>query len=233
MNVIGPSYPANNDCIRYRRIENVGRVTFFETGSNVQQTNPRRSEPSMSDESTNVWRKRVITQVTCPQSGRGREYRAQNREALRVAKAAEYQRNKPKRVAKNRATRQSDPERANEYSRQWRKRNPERRRASVLNSDAKRKQAPGNCSPEQWIAKCEYFGWRCYLCGAPLTSKMVHAEHRKPISRGGSNWPANLAPACAKCNLSKNSKTEAEFRELVGFVKIPPEAVLLRIRSDL
>jgi 5-methylcytosine-specific restriction endonuclease McrA len=72
----------------------------------------------------------------------------------------------------------------------------------------------GNYTAAGWLAKCEYWGWRCYLCGVGLTKESVQLEHRIPLSRGGSNWLANLAPACKSCNSRKHAKTEAEFRAL-------------------
>ncbi len=70
----------------------------------------------------------------------------------------------------------------------------------------------GNFTLEGWLAKCKFWGWRCYLCGVGLTTHTAQIEHRTPISRGGSNWLANLAPACAPCNRRKYTKTESEFR---------------------
>ena len=67
-----------------------------------------------------------------------------------------------------------------------------------------------------WLAKCEFWGWRCYLCRAELTVETAVIEHRTPLSRGGANWLANLAPACAECNQRKYTKTEAEFRRELG-----------------
>jgi len=40
------------------------------------------------------------------------------------------------------------------------------------------------------------------MCGAPWE----HIDHVKPISKGGSNWPANLRPACEPCNLRKSDQ---------------------------
>jgi 5-methylcytosine-specific restriction endonuclease McrA len=85
-------------------------------------------------------------------------------------------------------------------------------RLAAQRRKARRLAAQGVCTKEQFMAKCEYFGWRCYLCGIKLNTTSVQMEHRKPLSRGGANWPANLAPACAGCNYSKGTKTEAEFR---------------------
>lgn len=56
----------------------------------------------------------------------------------------------------------------------------------------------------------------CYLCLKEVAFGNDHLEHRIPLSRGGNNLYENLAVACARCNLSKNNKTEEEYRERVG-----------------
>lgn len=52
----------------------------------------------------------------------------------------------------------------------------------------------------------------CLYCGAGLSSGF-HIDHMTPLSRGGSNWPCNLALACAGCNLRKWNRTAEEFIE--------------------
>src|SRR5258708_29515778 len=61
---------------------------------------------------------------------------------------------------------------------------------------ARKAKAPGTFTVEQFLGRCVYYGWCCYLCGTPLTSETVIIEHRIPLSRNGTNWPANLAPSC-------------------------------------
>jgi 5-methylcytosine-specific restriction endonuclease McrA len=53
---------------------------------------------------------------------------------------------------------------------------------------------------------------RCYLCGLQVDLKAMHLEHKTPISRGGAHTYENVGCACARCNLSKQNKTEKEFR---------------------
>lgn len=48
----------------------------------------------------------------------------------------------------------------------------------------------------------------CMYCGA----KASHLDHIIPISKNGINGIGNLAPACAKCNLSKSDKFVMEWR---------------------
>lgn len=51
-------------------------------------------------------------------------------------------------------------------------------------------------------ASCRY----CRDSGVRLT-----IDHLTPISRGGTNDPANLGVACGPCNSRKGTKTEAEY----------------------
>jgi len=52
--------------------------------------------------------------------------------------------------------------------------------------------------------------YTCQYCGTK--SENLHCDHVIPLSRGGTNDPANLVTACARCNLSKSSKTLEEWR---------------------
>lgn len=54
----------------------------------------------------------------------------------------------------------------------------------------------------------------CYLCERPIEFGQDHLEHKIPLSRNGTNNKENLDIACQKCNLSKGSKTEKEYKEL-------------------
>jgi 5-methylcytosine-specific restriction endonuclease McrA len=51
---------------------------------------------------------------------------------------------------------------------------------------------------------------RCWYCGKPIKGA-PHLDHKTPLARGGSNGPENLCYACGPCNLSKSSKTPAEY----------------------
>lgn len=101
--------------------------------------------------------------------------------------------------------------------------NPEQVRMWTRLANSRRKArklaASGFHTKEQFLAKCEFFGWRCYLCDIQLSLETVTLEHRKPLSRGGSNWIANIAPACKFCNSRKHNKTEQEYRKIVAEYK--------------
>jgi 5-methylcytosine-specific restriction endonuclease McrA len=135
-------------------------------------------------------------------AAKGRAYRHANKQAI-SKKQLEHRREL------------ADEERARrkEYGRAWRAAHPEVMKVSrKLSLDRRRYQVNGSYTAAEWRSKCEYWGWACYLCRKPLTTKTMHIEHRIPLSRGGADWLANVAPACAPCNLAKRTKTEAEFR---------------------
>lgn len=51
---------------------------------------------------------------------------------------------------------------------------------------------------------------RCWWCSKRLGAR-VHADHRIPLARGGSNDPSNIVASCPTCNHSKGAKLPTEF----------------------
>lgn len=47
----------------------------------------------------------------------------------------------------------------------------------------------------------------CVYCGG----KAEHLDHIQPVTRGGEGTWDNLAPACARCNQSKQTKSLLAF----------------------
>ena len=113
------------------------------------------------------------------------EYRARNREVI-AAQVKAWQERHPKRVK--------------EYS-----------RGRDARRTAREYAAPGRCSVKQWLWRFRFYGERCAYCCRALTSTQAQMEHQIPLSRGGTNWPSNIVPACKPCNQSKGTKTSAEF----------------------
>ena len=95
--------------------------------------------------------------------------------------------------------------------REWAKRNPERDRQHKKKATAmyygRRRNAPGRASTDQVAARWAYYAEKCWMCGAPATQN----DHVIPLSRGGSNWPANLRPACGPCNREKWDRSPLEL----------------------
>jgi len=57
------------------------------------------------------------------------------------------------------------------------------------------------------------FGNHCVYCNVDLQHPEITAtrDHLIPKSRGGADFPLNLVPACASCNMAKGDKDLSEF----------------------
>lgn len=129
---------------------------------------------------------------------RGKKYRnGPQREKLLTYKRNHYLANKDSRLIQTRLYAESHPE----YGRS----KHHRRRAQRFG-------VSGDFTARSVIEKFAFFGWRCYLCGMAGTIHTLEVDHRKPMSRGGTNWIANIAPACSGCNQKKRQMTEQEYR---------------------
>ena len=166
---------------------------------------------------------------TC-QSAAGRNYYEKNRERVCEASQRYRQENPEKKRENNRRYREENREARREYARhhyeenrervceaagRWRQKNPELVRVFRQNHRARLRGAEGSHTVEDLRMLHEVQDGCCYYCDAPMGLD-VHVDHMTPLSRGGSNWPENLALACATCNLRKNAKTAEEFRSSEG-----------------
>ncbi len=118
---------------------------------------------------------------------------------------------------RSRTNRKEHPEKIVEWNRKnkgyqatWWRNHPELRRAKDQRRRARKKSADGDFTPEDIARIYTSQEGRCAYCNIELNG-VYHIDHIYPLSRGGSNWPSNLACACPKCNLSKSDKTLEEW----------------------
>lgn len=112
------------------------------------------------------------------------------------------------------------------YSREWAAANPdrvERKRANHATTLENADPFAVTTYAKVW-ERFAYFGWRCWLCGDPVSVETVTREHVKPLTAGGLHVPANIRPACQSCNSSKNNQWP--FDTAVRFRARPSESVL-------
>ena len=121
-----------------------------------------------------------------------------------------YARNKNQERARSKTQRSQNPDKHLEYVKRWQARNPDKVKLQRHKRRVRSKATPGHCSPEQWRSRLAYYGYKCLYCS---DRNNLHIDHRVPLSRGGTNWPANLAPVCASCNRRKYNLTEGEFKK--------------------
>jgi hypothetical protein len=93
-----------------------------------------------------------------------------------------------------------DRSRAN--SRRWQAAHRESARVTKSRRRARKRLAPNTLTSSEWTRILAAHKGRCHYCGAPAE----HMEHILPLARGGGTTFENVVPACAPCNLSKNSR---------------------------
>lgn len=68
--------------------------------------------------------------------------------------------------------------------------------------------APTTLTDEQWARVLMSHDNRCVYCGA---FGRMHLDHIVPVSKGGGTTEDNCAPACKRCNSSKNDSDVLEW----------------------
>ncbi len=97
-----------------------------------------------------------------------------------------------------------DPERVKAQVKAWQAANPAKRESARHHYRARLQAADGFFSPEEWLALCERYDFKCLACGA---SKSLTPDHVVPLSQGGTNYIHNIQPLCRSCNCKKHTKT--------------------------
>jgi 5-methylcytosine-specific restriction endonuclease McrA len=67
---------------------------------------------------------------------------------------------------------------------------------------------PTNYTWKGWMAKVDFYGWRCVYCNLELTMQpkqknRLTCDHFKALKNGGTHYLSNLFPACKSCNSKK------------------------------
>lgn len=151
----------------------------------------------------------------CGNAARAARARAKIDQTRRSGRArmAHWRATNPEKVATaNRKPRRFDHNAARERMNRWRREHPGHRVTEVQRRRARIAGARGSHTRAQWLARVAFHGWRCRYCAKELTRRTLTKDHLIPLARGGSDWPANLVPACRSCNCRKQDRTASEFR---------------------
>lgn len=98
----------------------------------------------------------------------------------------------------------------------WQAANPEIVRISKkLNRQKRRAKMKGQHIPAWMVQRLfELFEGMCAYC---RVAKSAHVDHIMPLSKGGDHSIENIAPACARCNQTKNASLPAVFQAKSGY----------------
>lgn len=138
-----------------------------------------------------------------------REWRKRNKEQLLA--------NERVRDAARRA-RPGLAEKAREATREWNKKNPDKRKVKGIRRRARHAQAVGSFTTQDIRLIRALQGNRCAepTCRKSFEHIKAHIDHIVPLSRGGTNWPRNLQLLCVSCNTRKGARDPIEHAKIMG-----------------
>lgn len=103
---------------------------------------------------------------------------------------------------------------AAEYTRKYRKRNPEK----IKEWSQKRRNGKTGRLPWGTIQKIgSYQGWKCAICLINVRDS-YHLDHIMPLKLGGKHEPSNLQILCPGCNVRKGAKHPIQYMQERGFL---------------
>lgn len=73
-------------------------------------------------------------------------------------------------------------------------------------------RGPG-VSMRDWQRMVNRYGGRCAYCGFRPRWTPLHMDHVIPLKRGGRHSIGNVLPACGSCNVRKNARLLADWRQ--------------------
>jgi 5-methylcytosine-specific restriction endonuclease McrA len=146
-----------------------------------------------------------------------RLYKEANREKVRAAGRAYSKANREKQKITTRKWRAANRERDRKRASAWAQANPLKRKVAWIRSRAKRKMAEGHHTADDVRRIHAAQSGKCAYCKEKV-GPSYHVDHVKPLSKGGSNWPANLQILCGPCNLSKGARDPIEHAQSLGLL---------------
>jgi 5-methylcytosine-specific restriction endonuclease McrA len=143
--------------------------------------------------------------------------KASNPQKAKARARASYKRNRLSRLATHLVWRTENLDAACAASKRWKQQNPLQHRAHGRGYHSRKVGAEGKHTADDIKAIGNAQNWNCYWCKKP-TKRKYHVDHIIPLSRGGTNWPTNLAITCVRCNLSKHDTDPDEFARRLGLL---------------
>lgn len=142
------------------------------------------------------------------------EYRIKNKEnskkqAQTYAKTPEGSRKQRERNARFRA---KNPGRNQFLTKLWQKRNPDKLANLQSRRYARKKNAEGGHTTQEWLDLCQKHQFLCAYCGH--AGLKLSRDHIISLSCGGSDYITNILPSCRPCNSAKGNRVDISDLDL-------------------
>ncbi len=117
-----------------------------------------------------------------------------------------YQRSRPYDKERERRRNQTEKRKAflSANLKRWRRANPQKLAVQLARRRARKLNAEGDLTVEEFEALCEKYDNACLRCGD--RDALLTPDHVIPLSLEGSNLAENIQPLCVNCNSWKNVK---------------------------
>jgi len=102
---------------------------------------------------------------------------------------------------------ENHPENMTAQRRKYKETHPEQVKIHSIQRRARKRQATGSYTAEEWRNLCAYYNFTCLACGKSEPEIQLTPDHIVPLARGGTNSIDNIQPLCKRCNQSKNART--------------------------
>jgi 5-methylcytosine-specific restriction endonuclease McrA len=131
-----------------------------------------------------------------------REYRAKNVEQMQEKRRARYAQQAEEARRYSREWYAQNKEHVTAYQKEYSKAHRDKVITHKHNHRARRINAEGSHTTEEWRGVVERQRSRCAVCG---TETRLERDHIIPLSKGGSNNISNIQGLCRSCNLRKGT----------------------------
>ena len=119
-----------------------------------------------------------------------------------------YQRQHPEKAA---AWNAANREKRAAWFDRWRRNNLEASARHANLRRARKRNATGSYTLEEWRALCGFYEQTCLRC--LRTDRPLTPDHIVPLAWGGSDDIDNIQPLCQPCNSAKGARSAEDYRQ--------------------
>jgi len=135
-----------------------------------------------------------------------RKYRETHREEINTKARERRQQDLEHYREIGRKSREKHADERNVYQREYSKENRDKLTLYTNNRRARKLEAKGSHTDEEWQELKTFYNFKCLRCGKQEPEIKLTRDHVIPLTQGGTDSIDNIQPLCARCNSKKNYK---------------------------